>query len=222
MASRRLSERSRRARCPAPRSMSAVRIGSPDPHWGMLAPRQVAIGIPLAGRAQRLERGAGIADHPEVEARARVDLSGVDVDSDELGVRMKTRGIAVGDDVVHAGPDHEDQVRFAEGGRASGDPHGETDAPVPNVLEVDPHDPRPARVPASIRMGSVGDRAARPHQRFGRDCRRAHHFDRRRRRGRPHHRDRNRPRHRLRPPARPHRRRARPCRQACPALDART
>ena len=37
------------------------------------------------------------------------------------GVRMKTRGIAVGDDVVHAGPDHEDQVRFAEGGGARGE-----------------------------------------------------------------------------------------------------
>ena len=55
-----------------------------------LAPRRVAIGIPLAGRAQHLERRAGIGDHPEVEARARVNLSGVDVDSDELCVRMKT------------------------------------------------------------------------------------------------------------------------------------
>ena len=83
-----------------------------------LAPRHVAIGIPLAGRAQHLERGAGIGDHPEVEARARINLSGVDVDSHELCVRMKTRRIAVGDDVVHAGPEHEDQVCFAEGGGA--------------------------------------------------------------------------------------------------------
>ena len=34
---------------------------------------------------------------------------------------MKTRRIAVGDDVVHARPEHEDQVRFAEGGGARGE-----------------------------------------------------------------------------------------------------
>ena len=75
--------------------------------------------MPVAHSAS--SAAADIADHPEVETRARVDLSGVDVDSDELRVRMKARRVAVGDDVVHARPEHEDQVRFAEGGGARGE-----------------------------------------------------------------------------------------------------
>ena len=74
----------------------------------------------MAARIWR-QHASAVADDADVHlARGGGDLGRVDVDAGDLGAGVEPRRRGVADDVVHAGAEHDDEVRLAEGGRAHG------------------------------------------------------------------------------------------------------